>query len=142
MHIKERLYALFWYFCVKIPRKQNFIISSISIKGLIKIIKKNKGRQDKENEEDDDKSIKKRFKHLKKAFADPLTEVYISFFTSALPLFTHYNLFLQRSDPQAHNLHKMTQSLIKKKLHLVFWKRKRYQIWPSRIFKMSQTAFL
>ena len=52
---------------------------------------------------------------LKKAFTDPLTEVYISFFTTALPLFTPYNLFLQRSDPQAHNVHPMIQSLIKKK---------------------------
>ena len=71
-------------------------------------------RQDKGNEEDDERSTKKRFKRLKKAFADPLTEVYISFFTSVLPLFTHYNLFLQRSDPQAHNVHPMTQSLVKK----------------------------
>ena len=71
-------------------------------------------RQDKRNEEDDEKSTRKRFKRLKKAFADPLTEVYISFFTSALPLFTHCNLFLQQSDPQAHNVHPMTQSLIKK----------------------------
>ena len=40
--------------------------------------------------------------------------MYISFFTTALPLFTPYNLFLQRSDPQAHNVHPMIQSLIKK----------------------------
>ena len=40
MRIKERLYALFWYFCVKIPHKQNFIIPTISIKALIKVIKK------------------------------------------------------------------------------------------------------
>ena len=33
-------------------------------------------RQDKGNEEDDEKSTEKRFKRLKKAFADPLTEVY------------------------------------------------------------------
>ena len=71
-------------------------------------------RQDKGNEEDDEKSTKKRFKRLKETFADPLTEVYISFFTSTLLLFTHYNLFLLRSDPQAHNVHPMTQSLIKK----------------------------
>ena len=71
-------------------------------------------RQDKGNEDDDEKRTKKRFKRLKKAFVDPLTEVYISFFTSALQLFTHYNFFLQRSDPQTHNVHPMTQSLIKK----------------------------
>ena len=71
-------------------------------------------RQDKGNKEDNEKSTKKRFKRLKKAFADPFTEVYISFFMSAPPLFTHYNLFLQRSDPQAHHVYPMTQSLIKK----------------------------
>ena len=98
-------------------------------------------RQDKGNEEDDEKSTEKRFKRLKKAFTGPLIEVYISVFTSALLLFTHYNLFLQRSDPQAHNVHPMTQSLTKK-MHPVFWKGKRYQMWPSRRFKMSQTAFL
>ena len=71
-------------------------------------------RQDKGNEEDDERSTEKRFKRLKKVFADPLTEVYISFFTSVLSLFTHNNLFLQRSDPQAYNVHPMTQSLVKK----------------------------
>ena len=76
-------------------------------------------RQDKGNEEDDEKSTEKRFKRLKKVFADPLTKAYISFFTSALPIFTHYNLFLQQSNPQALNVHPMTQSLIKK-LHPVF----------------------
>ena len=96
-------------------------------------------RQDKGNEEDDEKSTEKRFKRLKKAFTGPLIEVYISVFTSALLLFTHYNLFLQWSDPQAHNVHPMTQSLIKK-MHPVFWKGKGYQMWPSRMFKMSQTA--
>ena len=40
MHIKERPYELFRYFCVKIPHKQNFIRPTISIKGLIKVIKK------------------------------------------------------------------------------------------------------
>ena len=76
-------------------------------------------RQDKGNEEDDEKSTEKRFKRLKKAITGPLIEVYISVFTSALLLFTHYNLFLQRSDPQAHNVHPMTQSLTKK-MHPVF----------------------
>ena len=43
-----------------------------------------------------DKTAASRFNRLKKAYEDPLTEIYLSFFTSALPLFTHYNLFLQR----------------------------------------------
>ena len=42
------------------------------------------------------KSISCKFSRLKKAFNDPLTEVHIAFYTSVLPLFTHYNLFLQR----------------------------------------------
>ena len=45
---------------------------------------------------DESKTILCKFSKLKKAFNDPLTEVHIAFYTSVLPLFTHYNLFLQR----------------------------------------------
>ena len=38
MHIKERVYALLRYLCVKILHKQNFIILPISIKSLIRVI--------------------------------------------------------------------------------------------------------
>ena len=55
-----------------------------------------------------------RFARLKKAFADPITEAHIEFFSAALPLFTSYNLFLQRSDPLAHLVYPMTKSLIEK----------------------------
>ena len=58
--------------------------------------------------------IKSKFERLKKAFADPLTEVHISFFTAVLPLFTHFNSFFQRSDPQAHNVYPMTKGLARK----------------------------
>ena len=55
-----------------------------------------------------------RFARLKKAFVDPITEAHIEFFSAALPLFTSYNLFLQRSDPLAHLVYPMTKSLIEK----------------------------
>ena len=55
-----------------------------------------------------------RFACLKKASADPITEAHIEFFSAALPLFTSYNLFLQRSDPLAHLVYPMTKSLIEK----------------------------
>jgi hypothetical protein len=49
-----------------------------------------------------------------KAYEDPLTEVHISFFTTALPLFTMFNLFLQRSDPLAHKIYPVIHELEKK----------------------------
>ena len=112
----------------------------LTLKPLFASRTDNSLRQETENKKDKEKSTEKRFKLLKKAFADTLTEVHISFFTSALPLFTHCNLFSQHSDPQAHNVHPMTQSLIKK-LHSVLWKEKCYEMWPSRMFKMNQSAF-
>ena len=70
------------------------------------------------NKEDTGKESKQRvaarFARLKKAFADPITEANIEFFSAALPLFTSYNLFLQRSDPLAHLVYPMTKSLIEK----------------------------
>ena len=51
---------------------------------------------------------------MKNDFADPLTEVYVSFYTSALTAFSKYNLFLQRSDPLAHKVCPMTEELIRK----------------------------
>ena len=55
-----------------------------------------------------------RFRRLKSAFQNPLTEVHVAFYTAALPLFTHYNLFLQRSDPFADKVHPMTLELSRK----------------------------
>jgi hypothetical protein len=49
-----------------------------------------------------------------KAYEDPLMEVHISFFTAALPLFTMFNLFLQRSDPLAHKIYPVIHELEKK----------------------------
>ena len=41
----------------------------------------------------------KRFKRLEKAFKDPMTEVYLYFFSGKLPAFKQANLLLQREDP-------------------------------------------
>ena len=35
-----------------------------------------------------------KYKRLKKAHEDPMTEIYLSLYTSALRLFTYYNLLL------------------------------------------------
>ena len=44
-----------------------------------------------------------RFVRLQGSYQDPLTEIYVYFYTSALPVFTHYNImFLQLSDSLAH----------------------------------------
>ena len=55
-----------------------------------------------------------RFVCLQGSYQDPLTEIYVYFYTSALPVFTHYNMFLQRSDPLAHRVYAATVHLVKK----------------------------
>ena len=45
-----------------------------------------------------------RFKRLQTAFDDPMTEVYLLFFQSIMPSFTHCNQFLQREEPLIHVL--------------------------------------
>ena len=47
----------------------------------------------------------KRFKRLEKAFKDPMTEVYLYFFSGVLPAFKQTNLLLQREDPCIHLVH-------------------------------------
>jgi len=54
-----------------------------------------------------------RFKRLLKAFNDPLTEVYLLFFHSVLPCFTHCNQFLQREEPLIHVLQPQLEKLLK-----------------------------
>ena len=41
-------------------------------------------------------------------------ESHLMFYSSCLPMFTHYNLFLQRGDPLAHKVYPVTKSLVKK----------------------------
>ena len=43
-----------------------------------------------------------RFGRLLSAFRDPMTEVYLFFYQSILPTFTHLNLLLQREDPNIY----------------------------------------
>ena len=64
--------------------------------------------------DDGGKKLASRYNRLKNACADPLTEVHLNFFSSALPLFTQFNLFLQRGDPLAHKVDLMTKSLLQK----------------------------
>ena len=71
----------------------------------------NDGRQEKGHI---DKSYKARVKRLKKGFSVPLTKIHVSFYANALPLSTHYNQFLQRSDLLAHTVKPVTDSLIRK----------------------------
>ena len=40
---------------------------------------------------EDEKDSTRRFKRLSNDFADPLTEVHVTFFTATLPIFTNYN---------------------------------------------------
>ena len=47
----------------------------------------------------------KRFKRLEKAFKDPMTKVYLYFFSDILPAFKQINLLLQREDPCIHLVH-------------------------------------
>ena len=52
------------------------------------------------------------FSKLQAAYQDSLTEVHVSFYTSALTMCTRYNKFLQRSNPLAHKIYPKTESLI------------------------------
>ena len=45
-----------------------------------------------------------RFKRLEKLFAKPMTQIYLLFLQSAIPLFTKLNLLLQRQEPSLHLL--------------------------------------
>lgn len=59
-----------------------------------------------------------RFNRLQNAFSDPLIEVYLLFFQSVLPTFTHCNQFLQREEPLIHVLQpqllKLLQNVLSK----------------------------
>ena len=57
-----------------------------------------------------------RFRRLSQLFGSPITEVYLLFYQSVLPLFTHFNLLLQREDPCIHILHSQCMELLRKLL--------------------------
>ena len=54
------------------------------------------------------KDAKSRCLRLRKAFEDPLTPTHLSFFSSALKVFTTYNKSLQRSDPLSYKVYLVT----------------------------------
>uniref|UniRef100_H3BG61 HAT C-terminal dimerisation domain-containing protein n=1 Tax=Latimeria chalumnae TaxID=7897 RepID=H3BG61_LATCH len=55
-----------------------------------------------------------RFKHLKKAFLSPITEVYLMFFQHIFPLFTNLNKLLQREEPLIYFVYQEMQKFLKK----------------------------
>ena len=55
-----------------------------------------------------------KFKRLKDAYEDVLTEVRLSFYASTLSILTNYNLFLQRGDPLAQKVYPVTNELTRK----------------------------
>ena len=60
------------------------------------------------------KSYRTKDKRLNKAFSDPLTEFHVYLYPNALPLFTHYNQFLQRLDPLTHMVKSVKYTLTRK----------------------------
>ena len=61
-----------------------------------------------------EKGSNSRFQRLKIEVADPMSEVHPSFFNAALPLFSHFNAFLPRRDPQGHDVYPMIKEFAKK----------------------------
>ena len=64
---------------------------------------------------------------LQNPHEDLLTEVNLYFCTSALPLFSNYNLFLQRGDPLAHKVYPITKGL-DRKIAMRFMKADAFQV--------------
>ena len=60
------------------------------------------------------KDAKSRCSRLRKPFEDPLTPIHLSFFSSALKIFTTYNKFLQRSDPLPYKVYPVTEDLVRR----------------------------
>ena len=55
-----------------------------------------------------------RFIRLRKLYEDLMFEIQLLFFQAVLPVFTTFNLFLQRDDPQIYILHSQMLNLLKK----------------------------
>lgn len=89
----------------KLPALKSMFLSRVEKETI------DKGNSD---EQEDGKSLSTKFKRLKSSYESPLIEAHLLFYTSALPLFTHYNLFLQRGDPLAHKVFPVTKALIRK----------------------------
>lgn len=54
-----------------------------------------------------------RFRRLQILFGDPMTEIYLLFLQSVLPVFNYANKFLQREEPLVHALQQQLYSLLK-----------------------------
>ena len=54
-----------------------------------------------------------RFVQLMKLYENPMFEIYLLFIQAVLPVFTTFNLFLQRDAPQIFILHSQIQSSYK-----------------------------
>ena len=59
------------------------------------------------------KKAKSRCSRLKKTFEDLLSPIHLSFFSSALNIFTTCNTFLQRSDPLSYKVCPVTKDLVR-----------------------------
>ena len=55
-----------------------------------------------------------RFRQLKSAYEDPMTEVYLLFFQALLPCFTNFNKLLQQEEPLIYQLHDAQQRFLHK----------------------------
>ena len=64
----------------------------------------------------DDETSDNRLCRLQALFSSPMTEVYLMFYQSSLPIFTKINLLLQRDSPCIHILRDVMESLLKKLL--------------------------
>ena len=62
-----------------------------------------------------------RFRRLRALFDDPITELYLLFFQSTLPAFTHANKLLQREEPLVHVLQPQLVSLLISILQKFIW---------------------
>ena len=57
-----------------------------------------------------------RFNRLRRVFDDPLSEIYLLFYQSVLPVFNSFNRFLQRDDPCIHLVYEQCEALLRKVL--------------------------
>ena len=65
---------------------------------------------------DQKKSQKQGFIKLRKLYEPPMFEIQLLFFRAVSPVFTTFNLFLQRDDPQMYILHSQMINLLIKML--------------------------
>ena len=65
--------------------------------------------------QDNDKSDR-RLSRLQALFSDPMTEVYLLFYDSVMPVFTRINLLLQRNSPCIHFLRETMEKMLQKLL--------------------------